>query len=65
MMMRLVKMVMLIKMMALMLRLGKGPATKSDEFLEKFQMAFDTPPPHFWKIVTYMVAYIRGGIMVR
>ena len=28
--------------------LGKGPATKSDEFLEKFQTAFD-PPPHFWK----------------
>ena len=28
--------------------LGKGPATKSDELLEKFQTAFD-PPPHFWK----------------
>ena len=25
--------------------LGKGPATKSDEFLEKFQTAFDPPPP--------------------
>ena len=23
--------------------LGKGPATKSDEFLEKFQTAFDPP----------------------
>ena len=26
-----------------------GHATKSDEFLEKFQATFD-PPPHFWKI---------------
>ena len=26
--------------------LGKGPANKSDEFLEKFQAAFD-PPPSF------------------
>ena len=25
--------------------LGKGPATKSDEFLEKFQTAFDPLPP--------------------
>ena len=30
--------------------LGKDPATKSDDFLEKFQAAFD-PPPHFWKIM--------------
>ena len=30
--------------------LGKSPATKSDESLEKFQTAFD-PPPHFWKII--------------
>ena len=30
--------------------LGKGPATKSVEFLEKFQTAFD-PPPHFQKII--------------
>ena len=28
---------------------GKGGATKSDEFSEKFQMAFD--PPHFRKII--------------
>ena len=27
--------------------LGKDPATKSDEFLEKFQTAFDPPPPRF------------------
>ena len=31
--------------------LGKGPATKSDEFSEKFQTAFDPPPPHFRKII--------------
>ena len=30
--------------------LGKWPAPKLDEFLEKFQTAFDPPPPHFWKI---------------
>ena len=29
---------------------GKDPATKLDEFFEKFQTAFDPPPPHFWKI---------------
>ena len=27
--------------------LGKGQATKSDDFLEKFQMAYDPPPPSF------------------
>ena len=47
--------------------LGKGPATKSDEFLEQFQTAFE-PPPHFWKIycrffMTDMVAYMRGDMM--
>ena len=32
--------------------LGRGGATKSDEFLEKFQMAFAFgPPPHFRKIM--------------
>ena len=31
--------------------LGKGPATKSDEFLEKILKAFDPPPPHFRKIM--------------
>ena len=30
--------------------LGTGDATKTDEFSEKFQMAFD-PPPHFRKIM--------------
>ena len=48
-----------------MSKLGKRGCTKSDEFLEKFQMAFDTPPPHFWKIITDMVAYMQGGMMAR
>ena len=30
---------------------GKDPATKSDEFFEQFQTAFDLPPPNFWKII--------------
>ena len=58
-MMRLVKMMMLIKMMALMLRLGKGPATKSDEFLEKFRMAFDTPPSFLENYHRYGYIYAR------
>ena len=48
----------------------KGLATDSDEFSEKFQKAFDTPPPHFWNLyckifMTNMVAYMRGGMMAR
>ena len=31
-------------------RLGTDGPTKTDEFSEKFQVAFD-PPPHFWKII--------------
>ena len=47
----------------------KGPATKSDAFLEKFQTALN-PPPHFRKIMlqifmTDMVVYMRGGMMAR
>ena len=44
---------------------GMGPATKSDDFLEKFQTAFD-PPPHFWEIMLqifyngYGCIYARG-----
>ena len=30
--------------------LGKGPATKSDEFFEKFQTAFDPPSFFFGKL---------------
>ena len=48
--------------------LGKDPATKSEGFLEKFQTAFEPPPPpHFWKIILQffimdMVAFMQGGI---
>ena len=47
---------------------GKGPATKSNEFSEKFQTALD--PPHFRKIILQtvyidMVAYMRGGMLAR
>ena len=28
--------------------------TKTNEFLEKFQMAFDTPPHHFWKTILWI-----------
>ena len=31
--------------------LGTGQATKTDEFSEKFQTAFDPPPSHFRKII--------------
>ena len=49
--------------------LGKGPATKSDEFLEKCQTDFDLPPPLIFGefycnfFMTYMVAYMRGDMM--
>ena len=48
--------------------LGKGPATKSDEFLEKFQTAFDPTPLIFGKLyckffMTNTVAYMRGDMM--
>ena len=33
-----------------LLYLGKDPATKSDEFLEKFQMAFDPLPLIFGQL---------------
>ena len=37
--------------MRVALPLGTGHATKSDEFSEKFQTAFDPPPSHFQKII--------------
>ena len=45
---------------------GKDPPTKSDEFLEKFQMAFDPPPHIVGKLydtfhLMDMVAYMQGG----
>ena len=45
--------------------LGQDPATKSDEFLGKFQTAFaPPPPPHFMLqfFVMDMVAFMQGGI---
>ena len=51
---------------------GTGHATKSDEFSEKFQTAFDPPHPHphFWKIMLQffimdMVEHMQGGMMAR
>ena len=44
--------------------LGKGPATKLDEFSGKFQTAFD-PPPHFWKIVLQIFYNGYGRIYAR
>ena len=46
---------------------GTGHATKSDEFLEKFQTAFD-PIPSFLEnniaifFIMDMVAFMQGGI---
>ena len=34
-----------------MVAIREGQATKSDDFSEKFQTAFDPPPPHFRKII--------------
>ena len=50
----------------LSLSLGKGSATKSDDFLEKYQTAFD-PPLIFGKLccnffIIVMVAFMQGGI---
>ena len=45
--------------------LGKGPTTKSDEFLDKFQTAFDLPPSHFRKIMLQMFYDRYGCIYAR
>ena len=50
--------------------LGKGAATKSDEFSEKIRNGLQPPPPHFRKILLQIfmidkVAYMRGGLMAR
>ena len=47
--------------------LGKDPATKLDEFLEKFQTAFDPHPSFLENYVAIffrmdMVAFMQGGI---
>ena len=44
--------------------LGEGGYTKSNEFWEKFQMAFD-PPPHFWKIILQFFYNRYGCIYAR
>ena len=49
---------------------GKGGNTKSDEFLEKFQTAFDPPHLIFGKLcckffIMDMVAYMQGGMRAR
>ena len=47
-------------------QLGKDPTTKSDEFLEKFQTAYD--PPSFLEnyvadfFIMDMLAFMQGGI---
>ena len=42
--------------------LGKDPATKSDDFLEKFQTAFDPPPPSFLENYVIMGTFMQGDI---
>ena len=44
---------------------GMGPATKSDDFLEKFQTAFDPHPPHFWEIMFQIFYNGYGCIYAR
>ena len=44
--------------------LGKDGPTKTDEFLEKFQTAFDPPPPHFRdKIATKVRMFSMAGLL--
>ena len=48
--------------------LGKGPATKSDEFPGKNPNGLRSPPPITFIYIIFiidMVAYMRGGIMAR
>ena len=47
-----------------MAHLGKGPTTKSDDFLEKFQTAFD-PPPSFLEIMLQTFYNGYGRIYAR
>ena len=45
----------------------KDPTTKLDKFLEKFQTAFDPPPPtpHLWKIMLQFFYNGYGCILAR
>ena len=45
------------------LKLGKDDISKTDEFLEKFQTAFD-PPPHFRKIMLQFFSEIHDRSIV-
>ena len=45
--------------------LGEDPGTKSDDFLEKFQTAFNPPTPHFWKIILQIFYNGYGRIYAR
>ena len=49
--------------------LGKGPATKSDDFLEKMQTAFDPLPPflenYINSFILDMVAYMQIDMRAR
>ena len=54
----------------LLIYLGTGQATIADEISEKFQTAFDPPPPIFGKLcckffIMDMVEYIQGGTRAR
>ena len=39
--------------------LGMRDTSKTDEFSEKFQTAFDPPPPHFLKIILQFFSEIH------
>ena len=44
--------------------LGKPRTSKTDEFLEKFQMAFDPAPPHLRKIILQFFSEIHDRSIV-
>ena len=48
-----------IKIITIGGNLGTNGHTKTDEFSEKFQMAFD-PPPHFRKIIFFPLQFHLG-----
>ena len=45
--------------------LGKDPVAKSDDFLEKFQTAFDPPTPSFLEIMLHIFCNGYGCIFAR
>ena len=44
--------------------LGMRDTSKTDEFSEKFQTAFDPPPPHFLKIILQFFSEIHDQSIV-